>query len=859
MTVRLISKSIGCCKRFPGRTALVTSTDVEHWMNELASEISERLNKDLEENNRRAKQMVVSFTQETDGKDVSSSRTHPLQSYEQQKIARSALDVIRRFCLRADGSYYITFLGLSVGNFQDLKNSVDITSLFKNMNQNESPKLKPLQEDKPKNMPSFFQNIAEKTQNLNINSTSDPIKTDEEETSSKKMHVTKPKSFFQSWAAGYQEPATSKAAPSIDTFNKETISGLNPSLEKKQSTHLDEKENVNVTENIKPSEAITKSFFLNYFMTEGKHLLKRKTNTIVSENNPCKLHEETSQDGSSMQDDKTENIQSESTNEMESCPECGKKIPISNYLSHLDYHFALKMVKEEAHLYKEPKANSEREPTKIKNSNKTKEVKEPGRVLTLLQKSKKEELDENNSELCAECNKRIRISDLSRHFDKHEEEKTVITDIVREPNSKKTIGDHSDQLKLERGHLEHVQSEDRVSQIHDKGICATKDMFAITQFGKSPIKTDYTESVSLGTDKMDFEEPSPAWETEGTSKILPAKESPNIPKHSNADADLFSDGFLPHNENLTSKQDPEETDNLSVYSADTEDLNEETKNLIYFEDVFSESDSSQPLFKSQETKELSNQKNYMKKNRTSCVKDAFLNLDFNRTHYKEPDKEKLTFSKATLVVDNDKETEEEPKSSVRSSFVNYFEKYSEKKNVGNTEGMNDGATEEPKELMEVVPEIDGNHVCPECNKIIPSSGYLSHLDYHFALKMVQDEAHLYKNTGATAEEKPPKMSSKKNKSAQTSKRKLPECKNIETFLQKPSVEDLDENNSEICRECNKRIKLDETVGHADYHAAKKLHSELNSPKKVMTTSVKVASKKNKSVMNMKTISNFFKA
>lgn len=108
-----MSKSIGCCKRFPGRTALLTEKDVDHWINELASEISERLEKDREENNRRAKQMVVSFAQETNGKAVSSSRTHPLQSYEQAKIARSALDVIRRFCLKADGSYCITFLGIN--------------------------------------------------------------------------------------------------------------------------------------------------------------------------------------------------------------------------------------------------------------------------------------------------------------------------------------------------------------------------------------------------------------------------------------------------------------------------------------------------------------------------------------------------------------------------------------------------------------------------------------------------------------------------------------------------------------------------------------------------------------------------
>jgi DNA polymerase eta len=46
---RLIPKSIGCCKRFPGKTALKTRQEIEHWINELAVEVADRLKKDYEE------------------------------------------------------------------------------------------------------------------------------------------------------------------------------------------------------------------------------------------------------------------------------------------------------------------------------------------------------------------------------------------------------------------------------------------------------------------------------------------------------------------------------------------------------------------------------------------------------------------------------------------------------------------------------------------------------------------------------------------------------------------------------------------------------------------------------------------
>ena len=50
---RLISKSIGCCKKFKGPDALTTKKDVNFWITELAAEIVDRIQDDL---------VVVSFS-----------------------------------------------------------------------------------------------------------------------------------------------------------------------------------------------------------------------------------------------------------------------------------------------------------------------------------------------------------------------------------------------------------------------------------------------------------------------------------------------------------------------------------------------------------------------------------------------------------------------------------------------------------------------------------------------------------------------------------------------------------------------------------------------------------------------------
>lgn len=130
VTPRFYSKSIGCCKKFPGRNNISGLKTLKHWLKELANEINERLEKDMLENNRRAKQMVINFVQEYDKEEISSSRSAPLQNYDIEDLANISLEIIKsntKQFFRAGSECIlnnpIKFLGISVGKFETISNS----------------------------------------------------------------------------------------------------------------------------------------------------------------------------------------------------------------------------------------------------------------------------------------------------------------------------------------------------------------------------------------------------------------------------------------------------------------------------------------------------------------------------------------------------------------------------------------------------------------------------------------------------------------------------------------------------------------------------------------------------------------
>ncbi|NXL88760.1 POLH polymerase, partial [Alectura lathami] len=89
---RLLPQSIGCSKNFPGRTALATQKEVQHWLLQLALELESRLIKDRSQNHRVAKQLMVVIRMQG---DTQLSRFCAVTRYDAQKIYSDAFALIQ--------------------------------------------------------------------------------------------------------------------------------------------------------------------------------------------------------------------------------------------------------------------------------------------------------------------------------------------------------------------------------------------------------------------------------------------------------------------------------------------------------------------------------------------------------------------------------------------------------------------------------------------------------------------------------------------------------------------------------------------------------------------------------------------
>ncbi|NXG62239.1 POLH polymerase, partial [Hemiprocne comata] len=89
---RYLPQSIGCSKNFPGRTALATQKEVQHWLLQLALELESRLSKDRSQNHRVAKQLMVVIHMQG---DTRVSRFCALTRYDAQKMCSDAFALIQ--------------------------------------------------------------------------------------------------------------------------------------------------------------------------------------------------------------------------------------------------------------------------------------------------------------------------------------------------------------------------------------------------------------------------------------------------------------------------------------------------------------------------------------------------------------------------------------------------------------------------------------------------------------------------------------------------------------------------------------------------------------------------------------------
>jgi len=91
---RQLAKSTGCGKNFPGKSKLATGEQVKYWVDQLASELHERLTRESELNNREAKLLGVGFKTESNS---SFTRSCHLKDSSARQIAKDAYNLLLPF------------------------------------------------------------------------------------------------------------------------------------------------------------------------------------------------------------------------------------------------------------------------------------------------------------------------------------------------------------------------------------------------------------------------------------------------------------------------------------------------------------------------------------------------------------------------------------------------------------------------------------------------------------------------------------------------------------------------------------------------------------------------------------------
>ncbi|GFT44880.1 DNA polymerase eta [Nephila pilipes] len=134
VTPRQLPKSIGCGKNFPGKSSLNTKEKVKHWLKQLASELEERLLKDLENNHRIARLLTVSIRNTSTPGYSTVSKSCPIHVYNAEKIAHDAFMALQKFNSSSNSSWTpgILTLAMAAGKFEDRLNvsTNDIQSYF---------------------------------------------------------------------------------------------------------------------------------------------------------------------------------------------------------------------------------------------------------------------------------------------------------------------------------------------------------------------------------------------------------------------------------------------------------------------------------------------------------------------------------------------------------------------------------------------------------------------------------------------------------------------------------------------------------------------------------------------------------
>ncbi|KAM8947695.1 LOW QUALITY PROTEIN: DNA polymerase eta [Pelodytes ibericus] len=284
---RQLPKSIGCSKHFPGKSALSTRNQVQHWLLQLSTELEERLLKDRDMNNRVARLLTVGFNhkgvQYSEGQYSGGiSRCCSLSRYDAHKISNDAMSVLKSFNTagmhQAAWSPPLTHLQLSVSKFTETPTTTRGIESF--LTKDVSATQKPLSTTMPQLAPSS-PHMPHKPEIPSVVRTPSAI------------HV-----LFQ--RAVEKRKETEEVQPNLVTepvspYGSSTTSVRNAgNLQESPST---------------PSSASGSS-------------------TLVSEVEP-----ELAETGHT-------DVSSHSEEDLITCEKCRLKIPVWNFPEHMDYHFA---------------------------------------------------------------------------------------------------------------------------------------------------------------------------------------------------------------------------------------------------------------------------------------------------------------------------------------------------------------------------------------------------------------------------------------------------------------------------------------------------------------------------------------
>ncbi|KAK0168556.1 hypothetical protein PV327_002342 [Microctonus hyperodae] len=296
---RLVSKSIGASKNFPGKQAIIDIEVLKQWVDTLATDVSNRLQQDMEANNRRATTITISYQFYQANKTISQSRTLPLASYKAERIINQTLDIVKLL------DKPIVALSIATSKFVPIENNGNFINYFKinPLKQNAEEEEEEMEVEKDKEADNYTDsngddNNIEEIENISLQETN--VDCDNAIGIEKKNPLAQLQEIF----------------PNLDDIDLSIVELLPLDLQREAKNYIKSKKNIfNVSSSVKNN---SKTISPKTRSIKSKSIDKSPKNTI--QNFLIKTNEDVSS--------------------MVRCVHCSQMIKIEKYLEHTDFHVA---------------------------------------------------------------------------------------------------------------------------------------------------------------------------------------------------------------------------------------------------------------------------------------------------------------------------------------------------------------------------------------------------------------------------------------------------------------------------------------------------------------------------------------